>query len=129
MAQKKLPIVIGSMMGLLVGVVLGAALQAATSSRGVTTCPPSMETVVVAVQDISAGTVLTEEFLAQRDIPSSFVTSSWVPADMYERVIERRVLVDLQQGDAFLWSQLTPASVESGLDDDKAATEVARPVE
>jgi Flp pilus assembly protein CpaB len=129
MAQKKMPILAASTVGLIVGVLLGAVLGRATASGGVTRCPVSMETVVVAVQDLPAGTVLTEELLAQRDMPSAFFTSSIVPVEMWARVIGQKLLVDLQRGDALLWSQMAPAPVDPPPGGGDSAAEVARPIE
>ena len=88
-----------------------------------------MVTVAVAVEPISAGTELTDALVAQRDMPSTFVTSSIVPAAMASRVVGQKLLVDLQRGDPLLWSQFAPASSDPASSRVGAPAEVALPVE
>jgi pilus assembly protein CpaB len=61
--------------------------------------------VVVAAVDVSEGTVVTMEMISQRSIPEQFVTSSVVKPDSASYVVNQKVLVPLQAGDALLWSQ------------------------
>lgn len=61
--------------------------------------------VVVAAVDVSEGTVVTMEMISQRSIPEQFVTSSVVKPDSASYIVNQKVLVPLQAGDALLWSQ------------------------
>lgn len=61
--------------------------------------------VLVATVDLSEGTVVTMEHLAQRSVPEQFVTSSVVKPDSASYVIGQKVQVAVAAGDPVLWNQ------------------------
>ena len=61
--------------------------------------------VLVATVDLSEGTVVTMEHLAQRSVPEQFVTSSVVKPDSASYVIGQKVQVAVAAGDPMLWNQ------------------------
>lgn len=114
----------GVLLGGVVGFVLSTMLvavvgfawvkkQAADARRGWNLVP-----VVVAAQDIPEGTVITYDQLVQRSVPEQFVTSSVVKPASASYILNHRLLVPVQAGDMFLWSQFesqkrTPASADA----------------
>lgn len=106
MRQGKTTLIIGLIVGLLVGVVLGAWLSS-PERRGVRVCGPFMETIMVANKTLEAGTVLSYDVVAQRDVPGTFVTSSVVRPTESTQVIGKVLRADMQQGDPILWSHVS----------------------
>ncbi len=102
MLKGKTPLVIALGLALAAGLVSWVAIKARESEvrKGWDTIP-----VVVAKQDIPEGTVVTDEMIAQRPIPSMFVTSSVVRPEGVNYVRDQKVLVPLQKGDPLLWTQ------------------------
>src|SRR3954465_5146666 len=102
MLKGKTPLVVALVLGLLAGVVAYSAIKKkeADVRRGWNLVP-----VVVAVDDIPEGTVVTFDMVSQRSAPEQFVTSSGVKPDSASYVVNQKVLVPLQAGDPLLWSQ------------------------
>ncbi|MHB1845222.1 MAG: Flp pilus assembly protein CpaB [Deltaproteobacteria bacterium] len=61
--------------------------------------------IIVASQDIDEGSTLTTDMVAQRPMPSQFVTPSVIKPENYSYVIGQKVLVNLKRGDPLLWTQ------------------------
>jgi pilus assembly protein CpaB len=61
--------------------------------------------VAVASVDLPAGAVVTPDNISQRSVPAQFVTSSVVKPDAASYLVNQKVLVPVQAGDWFLWSQ------------------------
>ncbi len=61
--------------------------------------------IVVAGADVDEGTTLTTDMIAQRPMPSQFVTPSVIKPENYSYVVGQRVLVNLKKGDPLLWTQ------------------------
>ena len=61
--------------------------------------------VLVATVDLSEGTVVTMDQLAQRSVPEQFVTASVVKPDSASYVIGQKVQVAVAAGDPILWSE------------------------
>jgi pilus assembly protein CpaB len=73
----------------------------------------NLVTVVVASVDLSEGTTVTFDMIAQRAVPEQFITSSVVKPDSASYIINQKVLVPVQAGDPLLWSQFeTTKSLE-----------------
>lgn len=102
MLKGKTPLLIALGLGLAAGLVSWLAIKKreADVRKGWDTIP-----VVVARQDIPEGTVVTEDMIAQRPIPSQFVTGSVVRPEGVQYVRDQKVLVPLQKGDPLLWTQ------------------------
>lgn len=102
MLKGKTPLIVALVLGLLAGVVAYSAIKRKESEvkKGWDLVP-----VVVAVEDITEGTVVTFEMISSRPVPSQFVTSSVVKPDAATYVVNQKVLVPLQRGDPLLWSQ------------------------
>ena len=78
--------------------------------------------VVVAAQDIPAGTEITFEMVSQRSIPEQFFTDSVVKPGDASRIVNRMPLVDLKAGDPLRWADFDAApEVEKCLRESKAA--------
>ncbi len=61
--------------------------------------------IVVAGADVDEGTTLTTDMIAQRPMPSQFVTPSVIKPENYSYVVGQKVLVNLKKGDPLLWTQ------------------------
>lgn len=69
--------------------------------------------VLVATVDLSEGTVVSMEHVAQRSVPEQFVTSSVVKPDSASYVLGQKVQVAVAAGDPLLWNQFeTSRAVE-----------------
>lgn len=98
-------------LGLAVGFaffVLGSAgayfffkTQAQHARRGFNPVP-----IVVAVEDLGAGTPVTLDRISQRSLPEQFVTPSLVQPDKVSRVMNLKLRVPLQAGDPLRWSDV-----------------------
>jgi len=102
MLKGKTPLVVALALGLLAGIVAYSAIKRKETEvrKGWNLVP-----VVVAVEDIAEGTVVTFDMVSQRSVPEQFVTSSVVKPDSASYVVNQKVLVPLQRGDPLLWSQ------------------------
>jgi len=102
MLKGKTPLVVALALGLLAGIVAYSAIKRKETEvrKGWNLVP-----VVVAVDDITEGTVVTFDMISQRSVPEQFVTSSVVKPDSASYVVNQKVLVPLQRGDPLLWSQ------------------------
>ena len=61
--------------------------------------------IVVAHQDVDEGTTLTNDMIAQRQMPSKFVTPSVIKPENNSYVVGQKVLVNIKSGDPLLWTQ------------------------
>jgi pilus assembly protein CpaB len=102
MLKGKSPILVALLLGLFAGIVAWSAIKKreADVRRGWNLVP-----VVVAAVDVSEGTVITFDMISQRSVPEQFVTSSVVKPDSASYIVNQKVLVPVQAGDALLWSQ------------------------
>ncbi len=102
MLRGKTPLLIALALGLFAGVIAYSAVRKKELDvrKGWNLVP-----VVVATVDLSEGTVVTMEMISQRNVPEQFVTSSVVKPDSASYVVNQKVLVPVQAGDALLWSQ------------------------
>ena len=100
--RGKAPLFVSLALALIAGVVSYSAVRKKEMDvrKGWNLVP-----VVVAAVDVSEGTVVTMEMISQRSIPEQFVTSSVVKPDSASYIVNQKVLVPLQAGDALLWSQ------------------------
>ncbi len=62
--------------------------------------------IVVAAADVSANTAITIDLLAQRPMPSQFVTANIIGPQNYSLVVGHKVLIDLKKGEPLRWTQL-----------------------
>ncbi len=100
--RGKAPLVVSLFLATIAGVISYSAVKKKEMDvrKGWNLVP-----VVVAAVDVSEGTVVTMEMISQRSIPEQFVTSSVVKPDSASYIVNQKVLVPLQAGDALLWSQ------------------------
>jgi pilus assembly protein CpaB len=68
--------------------------------------------VLVAAVDIAEGTEVTMELMMQRSIPEQFITASVIKPENSGYIANQKVLVSLQAGDPFLWSQFQSTKAE-----------------
>lgn len=103
MLKGKTPLLIAVALGVFAGIVAWSALKKKESDvrRGWNLVP-----VIVAAAEISEGSVITMEMISQQQVPEQFVTSSVIKPDSAPYLIGQQVLVAMQAGDPFLWSQL-----------------------
>ncbi len=101
MLKGKTPLLVALVLGVLAGVVAFTAIRAREREvrRGW-----NLVNVVVAASDITEGSTLAYEMIAQRPIPEQFVTSSVVKPDSIQYIINQKVLVPIQTGDPLLWT-------------------------
>lgn len=103
MLKGKAPLLIAVGLGVTAGIVAVSALKLKEHelSAGLDPVP-----VLVAASDISAGTEVTIERLAQGTMPSRFVTASNVKLDDHtvNTLLGQRVLVDIHAGDPITWT-------------------------
>jgi pilus assembly protein CpaB len=102
MTRGKTPLFVALGLGLIAGVIAYSAVKKRELEvrKGWNLVP-----VVVAATDISEGAVVSMEMISQRAIPEQFVTSSVVKPDSASYIVNQKVLVPVQAGDALLWSQ------------------------
>lgn len=97
--------VTGFAVGLLIcGVLAFAVSERICESRALFVSYRSFLPIVVAAQDLPAGTLVTMDMMSQRTVPDQFVTSSVVSADSASYIVNQRTLFSLQAGDPLLWS-------------------------
>jgi pilus assembly protein CpaB len=86
--------------------------------------------VLVAADDLPAGTVITVDKLSQRTLPSEFVTRSLVRPDAASYLVGQRTRLPIVAGEPLLWTYVTPNFRVPACDvlqrDEKAETQVAR---
>jgi pilus assembly protein CpaB len=102
MLKGKTPLIVAIVLGLLAGIVSYSAIKRKETE---VKAGWGLVPVIVAAQEISQGTTITYEMVAQRPIPEMFVTSSVIKPDSSSYIVGQKVLVDIQQGDPLLWSQ------------------------
>lgn len=104
MLKGKTPLLVAIVLGVLAGIIAYSAIKRKEQEvrQGWDLVP-----VIVAAQDIGAGTELTQDMIAQRPIPSQFVTPSNVKFDEHTitSLFGQKVMVDIKQGDPLLWTQ------------------------
>src|SRR5208282_3734148 len=91
-------IILGVLAALLYWVDLSRAKKAASAGW-------DLKAVVVAMEDIDEGVVLDPAMVAQRRIPSQFVTASVIPPDQVQFILGQKVMVSIKRGDPLLWTQ------------------------
>ncbi len=91
-------VILGVLAALLYWVDLSHAKKAASAGW-------DLKAVVVATDDIDEGTVLDTSMVAQRRIPSQFVTASVIPPDQVGFAVGQKVMVSIKRGDPLLWTQ------------------------
>jgi pilus assembly protein CpaB len=64
-----------------------------------------LTSVLVATKDLSEGTVVTSDVVANRQVPEAFVTSSVVRPEQVNYVTGQKILVAVQTGDPLLYTQ------------------------
>ncbi len=94
-------LVLGLVIGLVIGVVVSGVWTNKLARKGWNLAP-----VVVAMEDLPAGTVLTFDHISQRSVPEQFVTRSVVRPENAEFVIHQKLKVPVMAGDLILWSHL-----------------------
>lgn len=62
--------------------------------------------VLVATRDIGLGAAISEDMLAQRDLPQSYVEDRHIPASEAQRIIGVRVTSGVKGGESLLWTDL-----------------------
>lgn len=103
MLKGKTPLIIALVLALLGFAVASAAIakKQADATKGWTLAP-----VLVATKEISEGTVITNDMIASRNVPNTFITSSVVRPDQAERyIVGQKILVPVQAGDPLLYTQ------------------------
>lgn len=121
MEQKKpVGLVLGLVIGVLIGLAVGGVWTNHKAREGWNLVP-----VIVAAQDLPEGTVITFDHLSQRSIPEQFVTSSVVKPIAAEYIVNQKLLVPVQQGDAMIWTHFgtsakTPAPEGQAVGSDSA---------
>ncbi|MBN2494684.1 MAG: hypothetical protein JXR96_08855 [Deltaproteobacteria bacterium] len=70
--------------------------------------------VVVANQDLAAGTPIDYDLVAKMQCPEQFVSASTIKPSEFEKVIGRKLQVPMLRGDVFLWPLFAerPASAD-----------------
>jgi Flp pilus assembly protein CpaB len=71
--------------------------------------------VVVASQDLPAGTLITFDLISQRSVPEQFVTASVVKPDNANAIVGQRIQAPVRTGDMLLWSQFEQRKLAPGL--------------
>jgi len=100
--KEKVPLVAALGLALLAGAIAywGLKRKEADVRQGWNLVP-----VVVAARDLPEGTSVTLELMMERSIPEQFATTSVVKPDLISLIENQRLLVPVQQGDPFLWTQ------------------------
>jgi Flp pilus assembly protein CpaB len=70
--------------------------------------------VVVAAEDLPAGTVVTLERVSQRSLPEAWVTSSVVTPDSVSYIVSYRTKLPMLKGDPILWSYMATRKTDLG---------------
>ena len=70
--------------------------------------PPVM--VLVATRDIGLGAAVTEQMLAGRALPRSYVEDRHIPASERQRILGVRVTSGVRSGESLLWTDLATTS-------------------
>lgn len=118
MAEQDVPPKSRFVSGLALGVgvttlVLGLASTLYVSSAGrKARAGWNLRPIVVAAQDLPAGTVLTWEHLSQRSAPEQFVTPSIYMPDEASELIQQRLLAPVRAGDPLVRGLLWRGSVQ-----------------
>lgn len=101
MLKGRLPLVIALVLGALAGLIAFSAIE---QKKKEVQAGWNLVPVIVANQDIPAGTMLDLDMISQRNIPDQFVTGSVVKPESANYIVGQKVLVPLQKGDPVLWS-------------------------
>ncbi len=106
MLRGKMPLIIAVALGSVAGLVSYSAVkrQAREARAGWNLVP-----VMVAAGEITEGSLLSWDNLAQRPVPEQFVTPSVVKPENASYIVGQKLLVPLQSGDLLTWSQLDAA--------------------
>jgi pilus assembly protein CpaB len=116
--KEKLPLIAALGLGLLAGVTAywGLKRKEADVRQGWNLVP-----VVVASRDLPEGSAVTLEMMMERSIPEQFATTSVVKPDLISLIENQRLLVPVQRGDPFLWTQF-----ETTQGSDRLASKIQR---
>ncbi|MBN1208103.1 MAG: SAF domain-containing protein [Myxococcaceae bacterium] len=116
--------------------VLAALCLLASACAEASAAGPEADTlvpIVVAADDLPAGTILIPGDLAQRSIPASLVTSSMVKPESVAFIVNMRVRLPMLKGDLVQWSfvenshqEIREACAKFGAEDATALQQVAR---
>ncbi len=105
------PVLKGVGVGLLVAVALGLVVAPLTyrlfvqqKTEGWNAVP-----VMVAKQDLPAGTIVPVTAVSQRGLPERFVTASNVKPDSLSYIINQKILDSADQGQPLLWNEFEGA--------------------
>jgi Flp pilus assembly protein CpaB len=82
-----------------VGLMIGAVWTNRKAREGWNLRP-----VIIASEDLAAGTVLTFDNINQRSIPEQFVTASIVHPSAATDIINQKLRLPVKAGDPILWS-------------------------
>jgi pilus assembly protein CpaB len=108
MLKGKTPLLVAIGLALIAGAVAVTAIEAKRKevTAGWTTIP-----VIVANDDISAGTELNLDLVAKREIPETFVTTSNVlfKESAINQLMGQKLMVDVKKGEPILWTQFEVA--------------------
>lgn len=101
-------------MALVISLLLGVAAAALMfgyikKSVGEQTAGWDMQRVLVAAEDLPAGTVLTEQNVVARSYPSKYVSERSILPGSAEMVIGGELLVAVQRGTPIMWTDIRPA--------------------
>jgi pilus assembly protein CpaB len=112
MLKDKMPLVIALVLGLLAALISHRTMkrQEEKIKEGWNLVP-----IVVASRDISEGSSLEWDMVAEHQIPEQFASSSLVEPKQIERVIGQQLMVPLQKGDPIMWSHFRTDSSASRL--------------
>ncbi|HLT31480.1 MAG TPA: hypothetical protein VK013_15700 [Myxococcaceae bacterium] len=104
--------------GLVVGhaLVLVAALVILPFAHDKATSAWNLVTVTVIDKDIPAGTPLTYQLVAQRDVPEQFVTEAHVRPEQTATIISRPMPHALKKGEPLVYSSFALAGEVGGSD-------------
>jgi pilus assembly protein CpaB len=104
MLKGKTPLLVAIVLGVLAGIIAYSAIKQKENEvrRGWDLVP-----VIVAATDIAAGTEIALEMVAQRPIPSQFVSASNIKFDEHvlNTLVGQKVMVEIKAGDPLLWTQ------------------------
>lgn len=103
--------VVGFILGALAMSVVGSAVKGKKAEDPFAGSP--LVPVVVASRDIPEDTLVTFDYIEQRNVPAQLVTSSVVKPESANYIMNVRLLVPVQKGDMLLWSQFESKKAKS----------------
>ena len=98
----------------LIGIVIGLSVVLPLQSLHPAQCRPPREfylvPIVVAADDLPAGSLVTFDQLSQRSVPDGFAFSSYVRPESASRAVGRRLTTAMTRGEPLRWQDLQDAS-------------------